>query len=498
MDMHTAFLTDIAANVEDDAPRLVYADWLEENGDPERAAFIRGQCRLPKMGPCDPERFALQIEAEALLEKFGKQFPKPLAKITKNVEFRRGFPYRVVLQVEKFVAHHEALLAAGPTLREYRPLRNAVGWDKFLRCPALGRLTSLDIGFGKLGVERTVALAASPLIAGLASLNVSGSAMRRRGAAALADSSHLPKLRRLDLRGNDIRDEGVQALAASTTLPNLISLDISDNGMGPAGIAALGRSPLAARLQELAVKEEKGDDGLARAFAGGDWSSLRKLSLSLPEISAEGLTALAACPSLSGLRELEADFSPERSWRSWRLTNIAALFASPRFASLERLHLASSVGNGSLRALADSPLLAGLRGLRAVREDEGMAAVLRSPHSAGLVEWDYFDEGDSLRLVAQAFAEVDHLTNLRKVVFGHGSREAPWVADFLNSPNLAAVVGLDFAVSEIDRKGLQALVASPHLKSLRRLRLNYDAFSNHPDLRPAVEERFGPGVLTVR
>src|SRR5687767_8806243 len=26
---------------EDDAPRLVYADWLEENGDGERAEFIR-------------------------------------------------------------------------------------------------------------------------------------------------------------------------------------------------------------------------------------------------------------------------------------------------------------------------------------------------------------------------------------------------------------------------------------------------------------------------
>src|SRR5688572_12088546 len=36
----------IAAAPHDDAPRLIYADWLEENGSPERAEFVRIQCRL--------------------------------------------------------------------------------------------------------------------------------------------------------------------------------------------------------------------------------------------------------------------------------------------------------------------------------------------------------------------------------------------------------------------------------------------------------------------
>lgn len=33
---------------EDDAPRLIYADWLEEDGQPERAEFIRVQCELAR------------------------------------------------------------------------------------------------------------------------------------------------------------------------------------------------------------------------------------------------------------------------------------------------------------------------------------------------------------------------------------------------------------------------------------------------------------------
>ena len=36
-----ALLRGILTRAADDAPRLVYADWLDENGQPDRAAFIR-------------------------------------------------------------------------------------------------------------------------------------------------------------------------------------------------------------------------------------------------------------------------------------------------------------------------------------------------------------------------------------------------------------------------------------------------------------------------
>src|SRR5262245_27025893 len=41
-----AFLSDIMANPDDNALRLIYADWLEEHGNPERAEFIRAQIEL--------------------------------------------------------------------------------------------------------------------------------------------------------------------------------------------------------------------------------------------------------------------------------------------------------------------------------------------------------------------------------------------------------------------------------------------------------------------
>jgi uncharacterized protein (TIGR02996 family) len=51
-----ALVAAIRANPADDLPRLVAADWLDEHGEAERAAFIRVQCelvKLPNDGVCE-------------------------------------------------------------------------------------------------------------------------------------------------------------------------------------------------------------------------------------------------------------------------------------------------------------------------------------------------------------------------------------------------------------------------------------------------------------
>ena len=46
-----SFLAAIYAAPDDDTPRLVFADWLQENGDEPRAEFIRIQCELERLYP---------------------------------------------------------------------------------------------------------------------------------------------------------------------------------------------------------------------------------------------------------------------------------------------------------------------------------------------------------------------------------------------------------------------------------------------------------------
>lgn len=52
-----AFLRAIRDNPDDDLKRLVYADWLEENGEEARSDFIRVQVELAAMLAGVPERF---------------------------------------------------------------------------------------------------------------------------------------------------------------------------------------------------------------------------------------------------------------------------------------------------------------------------------------------------------------------------------------------------------------------------------------------------------
>src|SRR5215468_4094431 len=49
-DEQRALWSAILANPLDDTPRLVYADWLQEHGEEERAEFIRVQIELETFG----------------------------------------------------------------------------------------------------------------------------------------------------------------------------------------------------------------------------------------------------------------------------------------------------------------------------------------------------------------------------------------------------------------------------------------------------------------
>src|SRR5215211_1107475 len=84
------FLDDIVKNIDDDTPRLVYADWLEEQGRDERAEFIRvqvGRARRPEWDGAQlrlREQELLKLHAEEWLAEL------PAVEGAKWEGFRRG------------------------------------------------------------------------------------------------------------------------------------------------------------------------------------------------------------------------------------------------------------------------------------------------------------------------------------------------------------------------------------------------------------------------
>jgi uncharacterized protein (TIGR02996 family) len=239
MSLHDAFLRAVIENRDDDAPRLVYADWLEEGGDAERAAFIRLQVEAAGLPEGDGRRSDLEERALYLLVRHLDDWLGPLRTLATNWIFQRGFVERVTVLHEVFLERADELLAAAPVRSVFfrRVRLPLVG--RLAAAPQLARLEEVNLWHDHLSERSAELLAASPHLGRLASLNLGSNRVRDRGARALAASPNLGGLRRLDLSDNRVGTAGALALAASPHLPALEVLDLRDNPIEPAGARAL-------------------------------------------------------------------------------------------------------------------------------------------------------------------------------------------------------------------------------------------------------------------
>ena len=181
-----ALLAAVCAAPDDDLPRLVYADWLDEHGEPERAEFIRIGCELARMPELiDVEQSCTELEwaaihphhpkytyeltdpknrvgvmrfkamnpalgalrererellrqggnwlmwAGAVLSRWrcGNLWPTDASDMSR-IEFRRGFVEVVTCPAADWLAHADAILQAQP-VRKVR-LTTDPGFDRLL------------------------------------------------------------------------------------------------------------------------------------------------------------------------------------------------------------------------------------------------------------------------------------------------------------------------------------------------------------------------------
>src|SRR5205807_8243126 len=97
-----AFLRAIIDSPDDDGPRLLYADWLEERGDP-RGEFIRVQCAIAVADPGDPRFAELRLREGQLLAAHASEWARPLPGRARSWVFRRGFVEEVTIDVDAFL-----------------------------------------------------------------------------------------------------------------------------------------------------------------------------------------------------------------------------------------------------------------------------------------------------------------------------------------------------------------------------------------------------------
>ena len=265
------FLRVINASPDDDGPRLLYADYLDEKGDPASAAqaeFVRVQCALNAAGPGTGDITSLRQRERALLTEHWRTWLRPACQALaeplpnpsrpsaqgsryelkwisgeerdihyveqsgtgelpyfRSAQFRRGFLAHAALAYKASRGErHVALLwdrapIDGLTLFGFAPHHLAT---TLAAIEGGERIRSLELGFSDDGSVTLIAMTAG-----------------------------LGAMRELVLKGIQGRSDVAHVLARSTTLEALQILILDTCTVDEEGIARLCRAPFARALVRL-------------------------------------------------------------------------------------------------------------------------------------------------------------------------------------------------------------------------------------------------------
>jgi uncharacterized protein (TIGR02996 family) len=217
-----AFLHSICENPDDDTSRLVFADWLEENGGASgraRAQFIRIGIEMAKLPPRDPRRNVLMERENRVAAEYFDSWVRQLPRLrgVSWQRFWRGFVSGATVERGKFFRAAETRLFAATPIQflQFNTL-NVECVRSLTASPYLSRLAGLTlIGNGIGNADEVIGVLAScPHLAKLRLLTIAG-------------TLHIPGCFRPTLPGVRISEQGVSALVESRYLAGVQTLNLS-------------------------------------------------------------------------------------------------------------------------------------------------------------------------------------------------------------------------------------------------------------------------------
>jgi uncharacterized protein (TIGR02996 family) len=455
-----AFREAIIDNPDDDMQRLIFADWLEERGDP-RAEFIRVQCELAR-APDRAERWDLrQRERELLAEHATAWRSADLGPENAKVpcRFRRGF-------VEQLRITAKTLLSGAERLMRNAPIRELVLFEashlakELADCPLLSRVEQLELSHGSaIGDTGMEQFLTSPYLGRIKDLRLHSSNIGFAGTRALVNSQVIGRLRRLSL-GNSIGANEIEILCQAKSLGELRFLDFQHSRLGNLGVEHLANS--------------------------GAFGAVEKLALHGVGMSAAALRTLVNSSHFPGVRSLDISENPVGN------EGVEALGASQNFAQLEELQAKGcAIGLSGVRALVSSSRFPRLGGIDLSANHitaEVLAEAKRSwrlpPPKVLCLGWNNIGDAGAQTLAGSPFLvalEVLELPDARLSAWG--------VKALATSANLAKLRKLNLAANTFDDNALRALAAFPQLEGLRVLNLAGNRISDD-GTRALCESKF--------
>ena len=347
------FLAAICAHLDDDTPRLVFADWLQENGDEVRAEFIRVQCEQERnLQVWDAEQRGKAVaRASELQKQAGTRWTSTFPKWADSLLlFGRGF-------VSCFRTTARRWLKAGARIRRQTPvsmlsLTHLAGLEhQLLPSPLVFGLKRLFLQH--VETDGALALADSPALDTLVGLDLY---VNRRcvldpdAAASVFRSPRLANVRTLQLSSSPCGDACALAVAGNPHLRNLTDFGLVATELHAGAFERLLASPALSRVRDLSVHWNRlGDDGVRRLVAS-PLVDLDSLNLEFNGLTAESARMLAAWPGLRSVRVLSLGDNPFGS------EGVRALLASDNLTNMSSLELPrNGIGRGERARIAALP-----------------------------------------------------------------------------------------------------------------------------------------------
>ena len=239
------FLKAIFAAPADDLPRLVFADWLEENGDPTWAELIRVGCHWPQLPSGEPERGELMARCEELLA--ARREMNDGATLGAGLD--RGFAASTRIVIDPYT------LADCNTFRS-NAVHNHPEWYGATRLKLIG---------GQIAIPEPLrTILASPVTELITELDLSGREVEVAD-TVFPDPGAAYGVRLIDFtRHPSIHPRMVDALAGMRECRRLTALDLRNNDLDNMALNALADSPYFTRLKKLRLAE-------GQRFRGRAW-----------------------------------------------------------------------------------------------------------------------------------------------------------------------------------------------------------------------------------
>jgi uncharacterized protein (TIGR02996 family) len=322
MDDRRALMAAIAANADEDTPRLALADWLDEHGtaaDRARAAFIRLQIEAAKFPVSDKKRAKLDADAVALHSKNREAWFAPLAPLAPKVfssgyeeqRTRRGLLEYLMVHTDGFLLKAnqplipEALAAVGvETLHFYSATKKI---EAFAGSPAFKWVS----GFSYPGAD-DAALAlfgASDTMAHLSEMRLTEVQVTDAGLEAFARDSRTTKLRAFQLTvagtmktlKGKYTAAGLLAVLSSKRFPRLCDLNLGTDQPAKFDWGAFFASPALKKFRDLTIGGKAPFAALAACTHFTNLETLLLLNAVVTDADIEALLASKALKKLTGV-----------------------------------------------------------------------------------------------------------------------------------------------------------------------------------------------------